>query len=227
MSFGEFIKNKLWPAIWGGFSRAFIMLGLALLAWGVDDLVGFFSNPVRTGIAALALIQALLTGWMIYQMPERPHQAHDPEHWHYSLSELIFILSAFGDRRNVLIWTENPALRWVGLGLYLLAAVYSAWANLTWLNHLRREAERACDHPVLLTEGPFKWIRYPSLLGLIFYSLGFALAFRSWVGLFFLIPLTILILRRVNLWDQTYAARYKHLWALRSQNSKRLIPFLY
>jgi protein-S-isoprenylcysteine O-methyltransferase Ste14 len=227
MTFSEFLKTKLWPALWSSFSRAFVMLGLAWLAWGLDNLAGFFSNPVRASLAAIAIAQALILGWIIYRMPERPHQPHDPEHWHYSLSELVFILSAFGDRRNVLTWAENPSLRWVGLGVYLLAAVYTLWANLAWLNHLLREAERACEHPVLLTEGPFKWTRYPTLLGLTFFSLGFALAFRSWVGLVLLIPLTYIILRRVSLWDQMYAERYKSIWVVRSQTSKRLIPFLY
>jgi protein-S-isoprenylcysteine O-methyltransferase Ste14 len=227
MFLDKILKSKVWPAAWGGFSRTFIMLGLPLLAWGIEDLAGFFSNPIRTGIAALAIIQAILMAWMVYQMPDRPHQAHDPEHWHYSLSELVFILSAFGDRRSVLTWAENPTLRWVGLGLYLLAALYSVWANLTWLNHLRHKAEHACDNPVLLTEGPFKWTRYPTLLGLFFYSLGFVLAFRSWIGLVFLIPLAGIIFRRINLWDQMYANRYKHIWVLRSQTSKRLIPLLY
>jgi protein-S-isoprenylcysteine O-methyltransferase Ste14 len=227
MSFDEILKSRFWPAAWGCFGRAFIMLGLALLAWGVDDLAGFFANPVRAGIAVIVLISSLLLGWMIYRLPVDPKHGHDLEHWHYSLSELVFILSAFGDRRNVLAWAENPTLRWVGVGIYLSAIVYSVWANLTWVSHLQRDTGQAADNPVLLAEGPFQWTRYPTLLALILYSLGFALAFRSWPGLVFMVPLIYISLRRVNIWEKTYAERYKQVWAVRCQTSKRVIPFLY
>jgi protein-S-isoprenylcysteine O-methyltransferase Ste14 len=225
--FEKFLKSRFWPAAWGAFGRAFVMLGLALLGWGVDDLAGFFAHPAHAGIAITASLVAILMGWLIYQTPPQPHQEHDPEHWHFSLMELSFILGAFGDRRNVLTWTENPSLRWAGLGLYLLAAFYFLWANFTWSRQLRRELGSTLPVPAMLTEGPYRWTRYPTLLGILLYTLGFALAFRSWVGLVFLLPLTWIILRRARLWDQTFAARHPQAWAARSQTSKRLIPFLY
>jgi protein-S-isoprenylcysteine O-methyltransferase Ste14 len=114
-----------------------------------------------------------------------------------------------------------------GLGVFWLGASYAIWANLTWVNHLRREAERAADNPVLLSEGPYRWTRYPSLLVLVFYSLGFALAFRSWVGLALLVPLIGIIIRRINMWEKMYAVRHKQVWGLRCQTSKRILPFLY
>jgi hypothetical protein len=78
--------------------------------------------------------------------------------------EAIFVLAAFEDRRNVLAWQENLPLRWVGLAIYLIGYAFSIWTNLTWIKHLQREGPRAMEHPVLLFEGPFKRIRYPSML---------------------------------------------------------------
>jgi protein-S-isoprenylcysteine O-methyltransferase Ste14 len=227
MPISELLKKKIWPAAWGCFGRLFTMLGLPLLAWGMDDPPGFFSNPARTCIAGIVILKALLLAWIIFHLPERPHQPHDPEHWHYTLLELGFILSAFGDRRNVLAWAENPTLRWIGVGIYLAAALYFIWANLTWLNHLTREAENAVESPTLISEGPYQWTRYPTLLSVFFYSLGFALAFRSWVGLAFLPPLAWVIVRRAHLWDRAFAIRFKQAWGMRCQTSKRLIPYLF
>jgi protein-S-isoprenylcysteine O-methyltransferase Ste14 len=118
-------------------------------------------------------------------------------------------------------------LRWLGLGVYLLAALYSLWASLTWVNHLRREAESALDDPVLLSEGPYRWTRYPSLLALMLYSFGFALAFRSWLGLALMVPLIYISLRRIGILEKTYAERYQRVWAVRCQASWRIIPFVY
>jgi protein-S-isoprenylcysteine O-methyltransferase Ste14 len=226
-SLTKILKSKFWRAAWAFFGRTYIMLGLALLGWGVDNLAGFFANPVRAGLALIVLANAAFLGWLIYHLPDQPGQEHDLEHWHYSLAEGIYILCAFGDRREVLVWAENPPLRWIGLGLYLLAAVYAAWTDLTWLNHLRQEAGRAADNPVFLTDGPYRWTRYPTLLALIVYSLGFVLAFRSWTGFIFLFPLIGTTLRRIHLRDQDYAARYPQAWVERSQTSKRILPFLF
>jgi protein-S-isoprenylcysteine O-methyltransferase Ste14 len=229
MPFYKTLKGKIRAGRMAGYHTLVYLLGLALLAWGFDDLAGFFSTPVRVGVAIIAVTQALIHIWILLRMspqPEREWPAGQ-EHWHYGLAELIAILAAFGDRRNILTWVENPPLRWAGLGILLLGAVYAIWTNLTWVNHQCREAEQACDNPVLLSEGPYRWTRYPTLLVLIFYSLGFVLAFRSWTGLAFLIALIGIILRRIHLWEKMYAARYKQVWAVHRQTSKRIIPFLY
>ena len=208
------------------------MLGLPLIAWGLADLAGFFSNPVRVAIAMIVLALALAQAWMVYVSPKQPNEAKAEVRstrlkWHSTLFELILILAAFGDRRDILTWNENQLLRWVGLGIYLLGAILTIWAGFTWVNHLRREGVSADDNPVLLCEGPFRWIRYPTLLCLFLYSLGFAIAFRSWIGLALLVPLIAVVVNRTGKLDRDFAEQYRVAWPLRSYRSKRIIPFLY
>ena len=97
------------------------MLGLPLIAWGLADLAGFFSNPVRVAIAMIVLVLALAQAWMVYVTPKQPNEANAEARstrlkWHSTLFEIILILAAFGDRRDILTWNENQLLRWVGLG---------------------------------------------------------------------------------------------------------------
>jgi protein-S-isoprenylcysteine O-methyltransferase Ste14 len=205
------------------------MLFLPLLAWGVNDLRNFFSHPVRMTFAIIVLLQALIGAWLVYITPEQPEQEHpiDLAHWQIDMYHFIFILAAFGDRRTILAWAENPPVRWAGLGIYLVGAVLSVWATLTWVHHLRNETGRVQVDPALLFDGPYKFIRYPGLLCLIIYCLGFALAFRSWVGLALLIPLTAGFIHRIKDMERDFAEQYKQVWPLRSHTSKRLFPFLY
>lgn len=208
------------------------MLGLPLIGWGLADFTGFFSNPVRVAIAMFVLVLALAQAWMVYVTPQQPNEANAEARftrlkWHATLFELILILAAFGDRRDILTWNENQPLRWVGLGIYLLGAILSIWAGLAWVNHLRREGASAVNNPVLLREGPFKSIRYPTLLCLLLYSLGFAIAFRSWIGLALLVPLIAVVVNRTGTLDRGFAEQYRVAWPLRSYRSKRIIPFLY
>jgi protein-S-isoprenylcysteine O-methyltransferase Ste14 len=229
MGLNKIFKCRLWPAVWQIFVRIYALLLLPLLAWGVDDLPGFFSNQVRITFAIIVMMQALITAWMVYITPPQPKHEHplDLTHWQIDMYHFVFILAAFGDRRNILVWSENPPLRWVGLGIYLIGTMLSIWANLTWVNHLRREIGRAYVDPALLVDGPFKFIRHPGLLSLFIYSLGFSLAFRSWVGLVLLVPLAAGFIHRINNMEKDFAEQYKDIWYLRRHTSKRLFPFLY
>jgi len=227
--FDRIFKSRIWSAVWRFLNVCWIYVGLPLLAWGANDLNGFLSNPVRVSFFVVVVVSALISAWLVYITPPQPEeeQRFDLGRWHSYMFESIFVLSAFGDRRGILAWVENPALRWLGLGIYLIGTGISIWANFTWVNHRRREARRAVDNPVLLYEGPFHWIRYPSMLYLAIYCLGFALMFRSWVGLFMLLPLTAGILNRINSLEKLYAEKYKKTWPLRRHASKKIIPYLY
>jgi len=222
-------KSRIWPALNQFITTSFIFLGLALLAWGMKDSRDFLANPVRASFVLVVLLQALINAWMVYRTPPHPeHEYHfDLARWHSYMFETIFVLAAFGDRRNLLAWNENMPLRWLGLGIYLLGLGLSIRANLTWVNHLRREGERAFAHPVLLFDGPYRWIRYPSMLYLAIYCFGFAIIFRSWVGLILMIPLIWGIINRINSMEKVFAVEYKRNWPLRRHHSKRLIPYLY
>lgn len=210
-------------------TRLIIYLGLPLLAWGTGDLVGFFSNPARLGYAIVVAAQSLIIAWLFYITPPFPEHEHrfDLVDFHLYAFEIILVLSAYGDRRNTLTWNENLPLRWLGLGIFLAGAALALWSNLVWIRHLRHEGSRSVDNPVLLTEGPYTWIRYPNLLYLFFYCLGFVLICRSWAGLVLLLVLVYGVARRSKDLDQVFAERYKEAWILRVNKSRRIVPFVY
>jgi protein-S-isoprenylcysteine O-methyltransferase Ste14 len=229
MSLNKILESRIWPAAWQVFVRLYAMLFLPLLAWGVNDLRNFFSHPARMTFAIIVLLQALIGAWLVYITPPQPEQKHpiDLTHWQIDMYHVIFMLAAFGDRRNILAWTENLPVRWIGLGMYVVGVALSVWATLTWIEHLHKETRRIPVDSTLLFDGPYKFIRHPGLLCLIIYCLGFALTFRSWVGLVLLIPLTAGFIHRIKNMEMDLAVQYKQVWSLRRHTSKRLFPFLY
>ncbi|MBI3161186.1 MAG: hypothetical protein HYZ23_01690 [Chloroflexi bacterium] len=223
------LKSRVWSSLWLWFSRSFIMLGLPMLAWGLDDISGFVSSSIRGTLMIVIQAQAIITAWMLYHIPPQTKPVQNPgeEHWHYSLMELVFIIAAYGDKHNAVTWNSNAAWQWLGVVIYSFGSIYGTWTNYTWVNHLRREAGRAKEIPALLGEGPYTWTRHPSLLSLIAYSIGFSLAFRSWTGLVFTLAVIFAVVRRINIWEADYAERYPKIWPLRKRTSKRIVPFLY
>jgi protein-S-isoprenylcysteine O-methyltransferase Ste14 len=79
----------------------------------------------------------------------------------------------------------------------------------------------------LVTSGPYRFIRHPSYLGLLIGTLGWALAFRSGVGLVLaalnLVPLIARIRAEEALLYSEFGTAYE---SYRSRTS-RLIPGLY
>ena len=225
----QMLQNRIWSALGQSLRVGFIFLGLPLIAWGMDASSAFFANPARICFACAVGLQAALSAWLLYSSPPRQPAAHlyNISHLHANLFEAILIVSAFGDRRNLVIWGESAVLRWVGVGIYLCGLALSVWSNVTWVRHLRSAGAAAAKDPVLLFEGPFKWIRYPSMVYLFVYTAGAATLFRSWIGLVLLLPLIGAIVNRVNNLDRMYAEQYKKIWPLRRHTSKRLIPYLY
>lgn len=229
MTLNKILKNRIWPAAWQIIVRFYAFLLLPLLAWGVNDLSNFFSNPARLAFAILVLVQALIVARQVYILPPQPRHDHptDLTHWQIDMYHVIFIVAAYGDKRNILTWAENLPVRWVGLGIFVVGVALSIWANHAWINHLRSEMVDVHVNPALLLDGPYKYIRHPALLCLIIYCLGFALAFRSWAGLVLLIPLTAGFMHRINAQEKNFAEQYKQVWLKRQHTSKRLFPFVY
>lgn len=229
MMFKSFFKSRYWAAFRQFFYTSTMMLGLPFLVWGLDGLPAFFSNPARLGYSLAILAQSLINARLAYVTPPEPKHEHrfDLASWHSFMFETILVLAAFGDRRNVLVWNENLPVRWAGLAIYLIGYALSLWTNWTWIKHLQREGPRAMKHPVLLFEGPFKQIRYPFMVHLVFYCLGFSILFRSWIGVVLIIPLIGGIINRINNLEKIFEVQYKSIWPLRRHTSKRIIPYLY
>jgi protein-S-isoprenylcysteine O-methyltransferase Ste14 len=229
MSVAKVFENRAWLVFWHFLFRCFVMIGLPLLGWGLDDVAGFFASPVRVSFVVVATAQALINAWLIYgtRLPPQQDDRFEPYHSFFDIVELIFFLVAFSTRRNIMTWDAGWALGLVGLGIYLIGSSLSIWSNSTWVNHLRRGGERACSDPALLREGPFRWIRYPGLLCLGFYGLGFSIMFQSWLGLILMIPLMSIVTRRVKILEKENAEQYPKVWPERGRTSKRIIPFVY
>jgi protein-S-isoprenylcysteine O-methyltransferase Ste14 len=198
-------------------------LGLAVLGWG--GFGAFFSNPARTALAVVTLligVAAFFAGGNL----SRGVREDRSNRWVIAALTVIGLLAgylpALTDRLD--FWTiDGGAVRWLGVALYVVGAALRLWPVYVLGNRFSGLVAIQPGH-TLLTTGIYSVIRHPSYLGLFVNALGWALAFRSVVGILLalstLVPLVGRIVAEERLLQTQFGSEYD---AYRARTS-RLIP---
>ena len=141
------------------------------------------------------------------------------------LGLLEAFLPAYTDRLDLLT-LDGETLRWVGVVLFAAGGALRLWPVFVLGRRFSGLVAIQPGHE-LETSGPYSVIRHPSYLGLLITLVGWALVFRSGVGLA-LAALTIPpLVARMNaeeaLLREHFGARYE---AYRARTA-RLVPGIY
>lgn len=104
--------------------------------------------------------------------------------------------------------TELPAwLRWLGLGLGILADLFSYWVFSNLGNNVSPSVATRASHR-LVTSGPYQWIRHPLYsMGMIAYA-GFALLAANWFIALMAILVFIILMARVPQEEANLIAKF-------------------
>ena len=79
----------------------------------------------------------------------------------------------------------------------------------------------------LITDGPYKLIRHPRYLGIILFSSGIALVFRSWATLVLVALILAVLLWRIHDEESLMGEEFGADWEAYCLRTSRLIPWLY
>jgi protein-S-isoprenylcysteine O-methyltransferase Ste14 len=201
-------------------------LGLAIL--GKGGFAAFFSHPslIILAIATFVMAGAAPFSQANLSTGEREDRAN---RWVIVAFALIGLLSAYlpayTDRKD--IWTLNgEATRWLGVVLFILGGALRIWPVFV-LRH--RFSGLVAIQPAhrLETGGIYGVIRHPSYLGLLVNSVGWALAFRSGVGLLLAALLLPPLLARIRAEEALLRAAFGAEYDAYCARTSRLIPGLY
>src|SRR5215207_1091498 len=157
-------------------------LGLAILGRG--GLSAFFSHPA---LVALTIVTFILAGISLFSGGNlSPGEREDrANRWVLIafglLGLLLAYLPAYTDRKG--FWTlDGDSVRWVGVALFAIGGALRIWPVFV-LGHRFSGLVAIQPGHALVMNGVYGRIRHPSYLGLLVNSLGWALTFRSRVGL--------------------------------------------
>ncbi len=201
-------------------------LGLAILGWG--GFAAFFSHPA---LIALAVATFVLSGVALFSGGNlSPGEREDrANRWVIAALGLIGLLAAYlpacTDRKG--FWTlDGDTIRWVGVVVFAAGGTLRIWPVLV-LGHRFSGLVAIQPGHRLVTGSVYSVIRHPSYLGLLVNSLGWALAFRSGVGVL-LTALTVPpLLARIRAEERLLRTQFGREYDTYRSRTSRLIPGLY
>ena len=201
-------------------------LGLAILGWG--SFAAFFSHPA---LIALVIVGFVLTGVALFSGGNlSPGEREDKgNRWVLAAFGVIGLLlayvPAYTDRTDV--WTlDGDAIRWLGVVLFAAGGALRIWPVFVLGRRFSGLVAIQSGH-TLVTSGIYGVIRHPSYLGLLVNALGWALAFRSGVGVL-LTALTIPpLVARIRAEERLLRAQFGDAYDAYRSRTSRLLPGIY
>jgi len=207
------------------FSIAF-QFGLAILGWG--GFAAFFSHPafVAMGIITLLLTAAAFFSAGNLSSGEREDRSN---RWVFigfaGLAILLAFLPAYTDRKGICV-IDGDTTRWIGIAVCLVGGVLRMWPVFVLGNRFSGLVAIQPGH-TLVTTGIYSRIRNPSYLGLLVGSLGWALTFRSEVGVLLAVLMLVPLVGRMNAEENLLRAHFGAEYDAYCARTKRLIPGIY
>ena len=201
-------------------------LGLAVLGFG--GLQAFFSHPplIALAVATLAMVVAALFTSGNLSAGEREDRGN---RWVLAAFGAIGLLAAwlpaYTDQKEFLT-IDGDELRWLGVVLYAAGGALRIWPVFVLGRRFSGLVAIQSGH-TLVTDGTYRTIRNPSYLGMLVLSLGWALAFRSMVGML-LAALTIVpLIARIRAEEALLRSQFGEQYEAYCARTWRLVPWVY
>jgi len=204
----------------------FAYLGLAVL--GAGGFQNFFCRPA---FVALTIILFALSGAALFTTGNLSPGVREDRGNRWVIAALGVIgliagyLPAYTDRIGFWVLDGN-GLRWLGVVLFAAGGALRLWPVFVLGRRFSGLVAIQPGH-ALVTTGIYGVIRHPSYLGLLVNAAGWALAFRSGVGLLLVALMLPVVLARINAEERLLRAQFGSAYDAYRDRTARLIPGLY
>lgn len=208
-------------------SILFALCYIALAWWGWSGR-GFFNDPARLGLCIAFVLLAVLTPVCGCNL-SRGRIEQPGNDWIFLplvAAGLILGWAAPHDDR-IHLWTLDPAaIRYLGLAIFLLGCVLRIGSILA-LGERFSVWVAIQDGHRLATTGLYRWMRHPSYAGAILTLLGWALVFRSALGLALALTMIPPLISRMAAEEKLLLQEFGRDYVRYHRQTARLIPGIY
>jgi protein-S-isoprenylcysteine O-methyltransferase Ste14 len=205
---------------------AAVSFGLTIL--GSGGFAAYFSQPA---LAALAVVLCILVVMALFAGGNLSTGEREDRSNRWVLGPFVLLqlldayLPAYTDR--ISFWViDGDTIRWLGVTLFAAGGALRLWPVVVLGPRFSGLVAIQQGH-TLVTSGIYDVIRHPSYLGLLVNSLGWALAFRSGVGVL-LTALTLPpLLARMHAEERLLRIQFGSEYDAYRARTSRLIPWIY
>ncbi len=210
-----------------------IFTGLPLISWGIKDVSGFMAEPARFVYSITAILFQIV---IVTIIPTAGSNRGGKENTSFRqriilmllqiIPLMIIVLSAYGDRRDIAVFTDSACIRISGLVLFGAGFAWMHWAEAFLGKQFSVRVTIQKNHD-LITSGPYRVLRHPRYLGIILFTSGISLVYRSWLALIFVSLLILVLLLRILEEEKLLHQEFGKDWETYSGKTWRLIPFIF
>jgi protein-S-isoprenylcysteine O-methyltransferase Ste14 len=215
------------------FASLLIFVGLPLLGWGITDVPRFFGLDARSAyVMAILVLQlfALLYNPQVGRNPENRKSGVTQHKLDLILIQVfslaIVFLAPFSDGHSIGALNLGDAVRYTGLILMIPGFLLMQAAEKHLGKQFSIQVTLQEDHK-LIRNGPYKFIRHPRYLGILMFFLGISLTFRSLIGMFLILALTLVFVWRIYMEESLMHQEFGKEWEAYCHQSWRMFPFLF
>jgi protein-S-isoprenylcysteine O-methyltransferase Ste14 len=203
-----------------------VYLGLAVL--GIGGLAAFLSHAPLIALAAIFFILSIAAVFAGGNVSPGVREDRG-NRWVVGAVVAIGLFSAYlpawSDRAG--FWTiDGEVTRWIGVAIVAVGGTLRIAPVFILGNRFSGLVAIQPGH-TLVTAGIYGVIRHPSYLGLLLGAFGWALAFRSGLGVLLAAILIPIIIVRMNSEEQLLASQFGSEYAAYRARTARLIPGVY
>jgi protein-S-isoprenylcysteine O-methyltransferase Ste14 len=208
------------------FGGTFVYLAVAVLGYG--SISGFFSRPPLVGLTLVFLALGVAAFFAGGSMSPGVREARD-NRWVIPAVSVLGMVSAF-----VPAWTERidfwmiggDAIAWFGVALTAIGGTLRILPVYILGNRFSGLVAIQPGH-TLVTSGLYGAIRHPSYLGLLLTGFGWALSFRSGVGVLLAALMIPLVIARMRSEEALLASEFGSEYQAYRARTSRLLPGIY
>jgi protein-S-isoprenylcysteine O-methyltransferase Ste14 len=201
---------------------------LWLAIWSFGGFAAFFSHGSLVVVALATLLMAIASLFTEANLSSGDREDRG-NRWVLAAFGVIGLLSAFlpAYTDRIGFWAfGGEGVRWLGALLYIVGAALRMWPVFVLGKRFSGLVAIQPGHQ-LVTQGIYRTLRNPSYLGMLVIAVGWALAFRSGVGLVLAALTVIPLIARINAEEALLKAQFGSEYEAYCSRSWRLLPGLY
>jgi protein-S-isoprenylcysteine O-methyltransferase Ste14 len=210
----------------GSLVASAVFVAIGMLAWGSAS--AYLAHPARALAAAyvLALTVVAVRSGVNLSAGKREDASNRWVFVPFVVGSVAYAwLPPYMDCHD--LWTiDGDAARWLGVAVLVAGGVLRVWPMFVLGRRFSGLVAIQEGHE-LVTDGLYRLVRNPSYLGMLLAFAGWALVFRSSVGLAMLLPAVWFTLARIEAEEVLLGAEFGAAYVAYRRRSWRLVPWVY